>query len=250
MATRSYNHPWLCLSCAWVFWVTLAISISVTWCEKLINTPEISANCGDTHTLICHVTQSMIRDAIIKTFQWEFETTALCKINQNYSNSSIQCENTKTTSGQNLTLTIFNIVPKNEGVYLCKIRTTQGAYSDQSHIKVKECHGNSTLSIDNNTATCSFDQFYPSGVVHWYQGDSNLTEGSKMETKQEDNGFYKIQSELSMEKGNYSQPYNCSLWIPSMNTYVSSQLVVSSSNKGHLPPICIMAVILLRIFIM
>lgn len=110
------------------------------------------------------------------------------------------------------------------------------------------CLGSSNNSMDKNSAECTFERVYPRGEIHWYQGDSNLTYASKPKEDVITNGFYIFRSEVPTEKGKQSQPYNCSLWMPSLNRYIASQLVGSSGIKCQLQWICIMMGILMMSF--
>lgn len=96
---------------------------------------------------------------------------------------------------------------------------------------------------------CSFDEVYPIADIHWFQGDVNLTDGTETKQSVDDKGYFTVQSRAPTKKGTQTLPYNCSLWMPSLNTYISSRLV-SSGSTAQLQWICIIMGILMKIIIM
>ncbi|MEQ2222482.1 hypothetical protein ILYODFUR_026832, partial [Ilyodon furcidens] len=217
-------------------------------CKTLDTKPKVFSDCGKNVTLTCNASTSVVQDSKLMKFEWQFKNTTVCQYEQKNFTGKIQCESANTTSGLSLTLTIRNITPTDEGVYHCKLHLSREAANGQSHIKVEDCLGSTHKSLDNGTASCTFDSVYPSGVVHWYQGDSNITNASKTHEKQDKDGFYRVKSEVPVKIENHSQTYNCSLWMPSTNRYIFSQLV-SLGSKGQLQWICIIMGILMRSFI-
>ncbi|KAM4717010.1 uncharacterized protein FYW61_017227 [Anableps anableps] len=251
MVTRSSCAPWSHLDFVWlsIFWFTFAVNISVTHCKKLDTEPKVLTTCGANATLTCNASTSVLEDSKIIKFVWQSKNTTLCQYEENNSTSKYLCNSTRTASEFILTLTILDIIPADEGVYHCKLHSTRVAANGQSQVRIEDCLGRAESSMDKNFAECSFDKVFPSGEVHWYQGDLNLTDASETEENQDNDGYYKVQSKVPTKKGSQSQPYNCSLWMPSVNRYLSSQLVVSSGSTGQLHWICIMMGIL-KIIIM
>lgn len=247
MARRSPCSPWNHLGFVWtsIFWFVLAYSISVTYCKQLDTEQKVSTTCGSNVTLTCNASKSELKDLRVMKFEWQIKDKTLCQYEQNNSSRKIQCKTTNTTSELTLTMTILNIIPADEGVYHCKLHTTGVTGNGQSHIKVEGCLGSSGNSMDKNSAKCSFSKVFPRGEIHWYQGESNLTGASIPKEVQDENGFYTFESEVPTEKGNQSQPYNCSLWMPSLNRYIASQRVESSGIKCQLQWICIILGILM-----
>ncbi|XP_035988093.1 uncharacterized protein LOC118560775 [Fundulus heteroclitus] len=252
MAKRSCGASWIRLGFvrASIFWVLLAVLIPVAEGKQLDTLPKVTASCGEQVTLTCNASASLLKDVNVVKFNWQFKNTTLCQYESKDVNSDkIRCKSTNTTSGGlTLSMTILNIIPKDEGVYLCKLHTTGAAANGQSHVKVEDCVGSSDDSMDNNTARCSFDRVFPAGVVHWYQGDANLTKTSKTENIPAAEDFFKVVSEIPAKEA--SQSLNCSLWMPSTNIYVASRLVTSSGSISHLQWICMMVGIFMRSLIM
>lgn len=86
-----------------------------------------------------------------------------------------------------------------------------------------DCLGPSGSSITKSHAKCWFSGVYPTGTVHWLQGDVNLTESASTREEQDQRGQYNVSSTIDVAEGNPRQPYECSLWIPSAGKYLSSQ---------------------------
>ncbi|KAI3360018.1 hypothetical protein L3Q82_014353 [Scortum barcoo] len=92
-------------------------------------------------------------------------------------------------------------------------------------ISSADCLENLTSSANDSHATCWFSGVYPSGSVHWFQGDVNLTDSTSPQTEMDQQGRFNVLSTVAVQKGNPREPYNCSLWIPSDGKYLSSELV-------------------------
>ncbi len=113
------------------------------------------------------------------------------------------------------------------------------------------CHKSANGSIDESHAKCWFSGVYPSGTVHWSQGQMNLTDSAI--TEQEDqNGRYYISSTIDVQKGNLSLPYECFLWMPSLKfnypgpkLYPTKPQVKSGSSTVKLQLIFIMVEIMM-----
>ncbi|KAM4534822.1 uncharacterized protein V3H82_024714 [Fundulus diaphanus] len=252
MAKRSSGASWICLGFAWasIFWVTLAVLIPVAQGKQLDTPPEVTASCGKQVTLMCNANASLVQGVKVQKFNWQFKNKTLCQYeSKNVSSDKIRCESTNTTSGGLiLSLTILDIIPTDNGVYLCKLYSTGASGNGQSNVTVEDCVGSSNDSMDNNTARCSFDRVFPKGVVHWYQGNANLTHTSKTENIPAGEEFFKVVSEIPTKGA--SQSYNCSLWMPSTNIYVASRLVTSSGSIRQLQWICMTVGILMSSLIM
>lgn len=75
-------------------------------------------------------------------------------------------------------------------------------------------------SVNKTHASCCFSGVYPAGVVHWSRGEVNLTESSSWEEDPVPDGRYNICSRVGIKRENGSQPFQCSLWIPSRQMYL------------------------------
>lgn len=78
-------------------------------------------------------------------------------------------------------------------------------------------------SINETHASCCFSGVYPAGVVHWAREDVNLTGLSSLQDQQGLDGRYNICSTVGVSEGNTSEPFQCSLWIPSRQMYLASK---------------------------
>ncbi|XP_054891848.1 uncharacterized protein LOC129363647 [Poeciliopsis prolifica] len=249
MAMRPSHAPWTRLGFVWVsiFWFTLTVSISVSQCEQLSTQPKVSRTCGENVTLNCSAKLAMPKDSKIVKFDWQHKNTTLCQFMNNTSTSKTQCKFSNTTVELTLSLTILDIIPSDEGVYHCKLHSLGAAANGQSHLRVGDCFGKPRKGIEPDQ--CSFEKVYPIADIHWFQGDVNLTNGTETKQNVDDNGYFTVQSTAPLEKGNERLPYNCSLWMPSLNTYISSRLV-SSGSTAQLQWICIIMGIWMKIIIM
>ncbi|XP_047427999.1 uncharacterized protein LOC124997959 [Mugil cephalus] len=196
--------------------VCLAVDLDITYHNR-------NTDCGQNVTLTCAATST--KQLEIKFFTWMFKSKDMC----NETEPEVQCNQTENT----LSLELFNVMPVDAGIYICKIRAMQGAKAKPINITVEECRGSSDSTTNATTARCSFSGVYPSGVVHWLQEDANLTTAARTEEKMDQEGRYDIWSTMDAKEGNKSQPFNCSLWIPSLGKYLSSQQVRVGSS-GHL----------------
>ncbi|XP_032443797.1 uncharacterized protein LOC116735802 [Xiphophorus hellerii] len=248
-AMRPSHAAWTRLGFVWVsiFWFTLAVSISVSQCKQLDTESNVNRTCGENVTLNCSASVAMLKGSKVVKFDWQHKNTTLCQYMNNTSTSKIQCNFTNTTSELTLSLTILNIIPSDEGVYHCKLHSLGAHANGQSHLSVGDCFGKP--GKDTPPDQCSFDEVYPIADIHWFQGDVNLTDGTETKQSVDDKGYFTVQSRAPTEKGTQKLPYNCSLWMPSRNTYISSRLV-SSGSAAQLQWICIIMGILMKIIIM
>lgn len=170
----------------------------------------------------------------MRYFAW-VATNMTCKYEDPQHESGFLCNSTAETSDHRLILTLLNVMPVNQGDYLCKLRSTSGMASLTTVVTVQDCIESSNASINEDQARCWFSGVYPSGKVHWSQGDVNLTLFSLTTEEEDEDGRYNISSTIQIQEGNQSQPYKCSLWIPSTRTTLSSYeqpLVGKQTSSG------------------
>lgn len=114
-----------------------------------------------------------------------------------------------------------------------------------------DCLNTSKHSINNSYAECCFFGVYPSGLIHWFQGNDNWTDSASTQIDKDQRGLVNVCSTLDVKKSKErSQPYNCSLWIPSAGKYLSHQIIihpqpVSSGSISRVQVILIMVVIMM-----
>ncbi|XP_069005832.1 butyrophilin-like protein 2 [Embiotoca jacksoni] len=204
---------------AWVsiFW------FSITVCEgvELQTESQVAARCGENVTLTCDAILS--NQTQIKLLSWVAWNRTVCQYGSDQADHEFQCESTNESSSRRLTLKLINIMPVNEGQYLCKARSNKGTKSNTTVLTVGECRGRSGSSLNDLYAKCWFDGVYPRGVVHWFQEETNLTDSASTQEKEDQHGLYNVLSTINVKKGHSSQPYHCSLWIPSLNKHLFSQ---------------------------
>lgn len=125
-----------------------------------------------------------------------------------------------------------------EGSDLLKQGSGQDAIPDAALNFSTEClkNSNSTIFKNYTYAECSFHGVYPSGVVHWFQGDANLTEDSSTQETRNERHYFNIWSAIKLKEGHQSKPLNCSLWAPSLSKHLTS--LVSSGCLIKLQWIC------------
>lgn len=149
------------------------------------------------------------------------------------------CESTKTETTHQLTLRLSNIWPVDAGNYSCKLRSNMDVKSKTTSITVTECSGHPDSSVNQSHARCSFSGFYPSGSVHWFKGDANLTGSTTTEEEEDQRGLYNIWSVMDLQE--VKLPLNCSLWIPALGKYASEQpLTVSAAGSVQLWWFCLL----------
>lgn len=240
---------------------------------------QVAAECGKNVTVTCDA--SSVRQLDIRLFSWLARNKTVCLYGADQHGPEVLCESTGETSKHRLTLTLINVMPVNEGKYLCKLRSKLGVSDAATFLTVHgeltliflffflqffltvifhlpkgsyiftDCLEESGFFTNESHADCWFSGVYPSGTVHWFQGGVNLTDLASTHEVGDQHGRYDILSEIDVEIGNPDLPYNCSLWIPSGGKYVSGQQVTiyrntrSSGSMVQLQGICIMMAIMM-----
>ncbi|XP_013886061.1 uncharacterized protein LOC106534095 [Austrofundulus limnaeus] len=203
----------------------------------------VSANCGETVNLMCNATAPQPWNIDIKKFFWQFENKT-CEYGQNPTDSEFWCGSTNTTFSRTITLTLRNVTPADEGKYLCKLHSTMGSWNNGSQLRIEGCVGKSETSKNDSYVKCSFEGVYPSGVVHWFWGNKNLTDvASVTETKDKQNRF-NIRSTIKLREGHQREPYNCSLWSPSLGRYL---VTLNSGCLIKLQWICVVVMVVVSL---
>lgn len=103
--------------------------------------PHLVAQCGQNLTLTCNVSSQ--RQLGIRLFSWLARNQTVC-LYGNESASEALCESAAETSHHRLTLTLIDVMPGNEGKYLCKLRSGQGVNDASTFVTV---HGEVTFHI-------------------------------------------------------------------------------------------------------
>ncbi|XP_068193642.1 cell adhesion molecule 1 [Antennarius striatus] len=207
-------------ACGWLsfFWFLSAVSIRVHESVELRTLSTVTVQCGENVTLTCDA--STLQLHIIKfTFHGNNKT---CDYRNPQSESDIVCETKSETDHQTLTMTLLNVMPPNQGKYYCKLHTTQGTYSSTTVVAVQDCLDAFENTINKTHAKCVFSGLYPNGIIHWHQNGVNLTASATTWEEEDQYGRHNVSSTIDVQKGNTSQPYVCSMWIPSVGKNLKS----------------------------
>ncbi|CAK6963301.1 uncharacterized protein LOC122967156 [Scomber scombrus] len=234
-----------------IIWFKSAVSAAGEALE-LQTIPGVVAQCGDNVTLTCDASSLLLSD--IRSFNWVGRNKSLCKHDDEH-DPEVLCESTAETTHHKLTLTLINVMPVHQGKYLCKLSSKIGVKYTSSFVKVQDCFGGSDSSRNESHAVCWFNGVYPSGTVHWFQGNANSTESASTQEVEDQHGQYNIISTINVKK---NLPYNCSLWIPGASKYLVTLVIqpsavkvkASGSTQIKLQWICMMMEIMMVKFIM
>lgn len=203
------------------------------------------------------------------TLSWLGTKGTLCQYGKGQTVPQVLCEDSSVGNSQySLSMTLTNVMPHDEGKYLCKLRSNLGVGDTSTFLTVEgglfmyiassiclhtilymlffycllwlimitDCLDSLGHDTNESHAMCWFSGFYPDGTIHWFEGGVNLTDSAETQDVEEKNGRYKVSSVLRVEKENSSLLYNCSLWIPSARRYVSMRQfsmawIVKSSGR-------------------
>lgn len=102
---------------------------------KLEVTSEALANCGDNVTLTCNAISSQKLD--IKSFAWLDGRKTLCQYENGRPDPDVLCESIAEASHYKLTVTLINVMPVNEGKYICKLQSNLDVVADSTVVTVQ-----------------------------------------------------------------------------------------------------------------
>ncbi|XP_041853299.1 uncharacterized protein LOC121647706 [Melanotaenia boesemani] len=219
---------------AWVsiFCFTSVVNAAVSQSMQLQIRPQVTARCGENVTLMCNFSSLKQMDVqLIKLSLLADNKTEKCEYKNDQADGNVRCESTDKDSYQTLAMILTNIMPVSEGKYLCKVATNVGVLYNHTYVKVQDCSGSSDSFRNASHAVCSFSGIHPSGVVHWFWEDNNITNATITQQDRGQHGLYNILSTIREEEDKLNYPYKCLLWIPSLNKYLSSQEVTSSVSQ-------------------
>eukprot|EP00063_Salmo_salar_P012063 XP_013986898.1 PREDICTED: uncharacterized protein LOC106564917 [Salmo salar] len=218
-----------------ILWLRVAVTLSNTEptaeLVKLSTVDSLIVPCHQSVTLQCRI--STFEEGLsIYHLAWvlqdgkylcDVNATGVMRTHPGNTPSAMECSYTPQTQ---LSLTLLQVQPLEQGKYLCKLRSNHGVKETTTTVKLQECYREAQPSISDEGPTCTFTEVYPDGEVHWFQGPNNVTGDPKIKTKQvKDGKFLTITSSLNRKTVSGEGAYNCSLWIPSTGAYLTSSLV-------------------------
>ncbi|KAL6102683.1 uncharacterized protein ACO6RY_02244 [Pungitius sinensis] len=206
-------------------WVSIlgfisAVGIAVSRGLELNTTPHVVATCGEKVTLPC--VASSPGQLNIRSFLWMAKNESVCSLEHVV--PGVGCQHA--TSDHSLNLTLLEVMPVHQGDYFCKVRSTQGTQSGTTTVTVEDCLGRSGSSVNESHAQCWFSGVYPVGSIRWSQGGAPLAGPASARVEVDRRGRYNVSSATEARPGESSEPYECSLWIPSARKTLSSQQVL------------------------
>ncbi|XP_024252321.1 uncharacterized protein LOC112230315 isoform X2 [Oncorhynchus tshawytscha] len=221
-----------------MLWLSVARTLTTAELVKLSTVDSVIVPCHQRVTLRCDIT-TFQEGLSIKHLAWvRQDGKHLCDVNgtgvtgahSGSTPSTMECSYTPQTQ---LTLTLLQVQPLEQGKYLCKLRSNHGVKEATTTVELQECYRKAQPSVSDEGPTCTFTGVYPDGEVHWFQGPNNVTGDSTINTKQvEDGASLTITSSLKRKTVSGEGAYNCSLWIPSTGAYLTSSLVVPEHSKA------------------
>ncbi|XP_020340321.1 uncharacterized protein LOC109892279 isoform X1 [Oncorhynchus kisutch] len=216
----------------WVLAIWLSSVVNSESKVELRTSTEVKAQCDQNVSLQCDIMSLSPLKIIL--FSWVWKMKQLCVVNATgvFSFPGVQCDITNNT----LTLNLTRVMPSSQGNYTCKLRSNLTITAANTTVTMQECLRTYELKVFQNESQveCQLFGVYPEGTVHWFLGSENITESASTKSQLDEEGLFDIRSTLPTQAG--TEPYNCSLWIPSSGTYSShKQLhysrVISSGTK-------------------
>lgn len=226
----------------WPFWPCFYISVGDT--VELTAERGVEAWCGQNVTMTCDVT---IPDpGGIKLFKW-IANNKTCEYEKDHADTKVVCE----SEPSRLSMTVLNVMPGDQGDYLCKVHSKTGAkttktvltipsvyiftlYFTKNKLKtccnppelkvsnpIAGCYNPSLFLVNESQAMCCFTGVYPHGFIHWFQRDVNLTDSAVRQPDEVDQeGRYGVCSTLPARSSDLSLPFTCLLWSPAKSSYL------------------------------
>ncbi|MBN3279276.1 BT1A1 protein, partial [Polyodon spathula] len=128
-----------------------------------------------------------------------------------------------------VSLTINQLKPSDEGDYTCKVKTSHGMRFKNVTVELEAPYSDSSPDCMTKVKelTCVFSGGYPKGEIHWFdEQGNNVTNQASNSYNETGEGLFNISS--SYHIGNHpSHSYNCSLWIPRSATYSATKQISS-----------------------
>lgn len=200
--------------------------------------PKYLATCGQNVTLFCTVTADI--DLLIRRFYW-MKTRDICYWDKGTNQTDMECATSFNNTVQKVysfPLTIFNVQPKHEGTYHCKLHAREGMKNNQTVLRVQMCYGSPSSEVTDTELSVRFTNIFPRPRVVWSRGQDDLTHDATTNTNITENseGTFTVVSTI---KRDTSQPlnYNFSLWMSveqENQTPVEMQVQHINFSGGHM----------------
>lgn len=204
-------HVWVS-----IVWIASAVNFGVGDAFELTAERGLEAWCGQNVTMTCDVT---IPDpGGIKLFKW-IANNKTCEYGKDHADTKVVCE----SEPRRLSMTVLNVMPGDQGDYLCKVHSKTGAKNTKTVLTIPSCYDPSLFLVNESQAMCCFTGVYPHGFIHWFQRDVNLTDSAVRQPDEVDQeGRYGVCSTLPARSSDLSLPFTCMLWSPAKSSYLFS----------------------------
>lgn len=123
-----------------------------------------------------------------------------CSFNTTVFNGTVQRE-------YSFPLTIFNVQPKHEGIYHCKLYAREGMKNNKTILKVQKCYGSPSSEVTDTELTVRFSGVFPRPRVIWSRGQDNLTFEGITDITNNTEGTFTVVSSIQRDRSlplNYS----------------------------------------------
>lgn len=202
------------------------------WCHgtatvEVWTIPQEAAQLGQNLTLHCNVSVSSWTLLSWVHYQSDYKIICEAKLFQplQMEEPGVECEQ----SAQSLSLTLPNMMPSKEGLYICKIRSPQGVEKSNSNVTLQASASDfkAWYQKAERMAKCQA-MVYPWATVHWSLNSQNLTGSAQTKIRaQAQKKVFRVESTL--EDLHESGKYTCSVWVPGARNHLYSGVVVVSS---------------------
>ncbi|MGH0139940.1 UNVERIFIED_CONTAM: hypothetical protein FKN15_076053 [Acipenser sinensis] len=189
---------------------------------------SVIARCNESILLHCRAVSK--ENMTLVLFEWLHPpNTTLYKFNKGDEEPQHSPRISWVKQGFEVSLTINQLKPSDEGNYTCKVRTGHGMKFKNVTVELEAPYSDSSpdCMIQVKELTCVFSGGYPKGEIHWFDKEgNNVTDRASNNCSETGEGLFNISS--SYHIGNHSShSYNCSLWIPRSAGYSATKQISS-----------------------
>ncbi|XP_052456689.1 uncharacterized protein LOC128016225 [Carassius gibelio] len=205
-----------------------SVSAVVGIVSVLVTKPVISY-CHQAITLHCNVSLFDAKDHELQVthLSWIKESNkTVCSESMTAKKGSIYCQY---MPNKQLVLNIAHPKSDDIGRYICKLRSSYGHASADTNVTLECPQEIVQINEDGkNRVTCKVGKSNHHGRIHWFNGKDNLTSQSTQDISSAADGSYTVVSSLSLSLN--LRTYNCSYWVPQIEQYMISKLIVMEYN--------------------